>query len=370
LNRVPCISISGASTLGKIKVALAGVGNCASGFVQGLSHYREVDSSERAVGLKNLHLAGYRPRDIEIVAAFDINARKVGRDLSEAIFAEPNNTLVFADVEEMGVVVQKGHVLDGVGESLKRLIQIHQSTGAPVAEILKETGAEILVNLLPSGAKKASKYYAQEAIRGGCAFVNVAPIPIASSEIWAERFTHAQLPVVGDDLIDQVGATTLHKILMKLLSDQGVRIAETYQLDVGGGTESLDTLERSREAKRIIKTKNVESALPYEASVVAGTTDYVDFLENRRDSYLWMRGVYFGRCPLQIELRLDTIDGPNSGSVLFDVIRAVKLALERGEAGSVVSISAYAFKNPPRILAVEEARLLFENFLHQAQDCT
>jgi myo-inositol-1-phosphate synthase len=365
LNKVPFINIDGASILRKIKVALAGIGNCASGFVQGLSYYTHVGAKETAVGLKNLYLAGYSAGDIEIVSAFDIDSRKIGKDLSEAIFAQPNNTLAFAEVEDLGVIVQKGNVLDGVGKYLKQVVEIDHSKEVNVAEVLKETGAEILVNLLPSGAEKASEWYAQEAIRGGCAFVNVAPTRIASSEAWAERFKNANLPVVGDDLIDQVGATMLHKILMKLLSDQGVRIAETYQLDVGGGTESLDTLERSREVKRIIKTKNVESALPYEASVVAGTTDYVDFLGNRRDSYLWMKGFYFGRSPFQIEMRLDTIDGPNSGSVLFDVIRAVKIALERGEAGSIVSISSYAFKNPPEILPIEVSTQLFKDFLHQ-----
>lgn len=361
---MPFINIIGGLQLSKVKVALAGVGNCASGFVQGLSYYSNVNSKEDAIGLKNLHLAGYSPRDIEVVSAFDIDSRKVGRDLSEAIFAEPNNTFAFARVRELGVIVQKGSVLDGVGKYLKQVVQIDSSREVNVAEVLKESGAEILVNMLPSGAEKASQWYAEEAIHGGCAFINVTPTSIANNGAWAERFKSANLPVVGDDLIDQVGATTLHKILMKLLSDQGVRITETYQLDVGGGTESLDTLERTRETKRNIKTKNVESALPYEASVVAGTTDYVDFLGNRRDSYLWIKGSYFGKSPLQIEMRLDTIDGSNSGSVLFDVIRAVKVAIERGEAGSIASISSYAFKSPPKIQSMEVATQLFKDFLH------
>jgi myo-inositol-1-phosphate synthase len=350
--------------LSKIKVALAGVGNCASGFVQGLSYYGKVEGEEDAVGLKNLHLAGYDPGDIEVVSAFDIDSRKVGRDLSEAIFAEPNNTLVFAAVAESGVTVQKGCVLDGVGKYLTQVVSLDSSQEVNVAEILRESGAEILVNMLPSGAEKAAEWYAEEAIRGGCAFINVTPTSIASDQAWADRFTSAHLPVVGDDLIDQVGATTLHKILMKLLSEEGARITETYQLDVGGGTESLDTLERTREVKRSIKTRNVKSVLDYEASVVAGTTDYVDFLGNRRDSYLWMKGFYFGKSPLEIEMRLNTVDGPNSGSVLFDVIRAVRVAIDRGETGAISSISAYAFKNPPKMYSIAAAAQLFESFLH------
>jgi len=351
--------------MAKIKIALAGVGNCASGFVQGLYYYKDLDNMENAVGLRRLILGGYHPRDVEVVSAFDIDSGKVGKDLSEAIFAEPNNTLKFAQVPELDVSVQKGQVLDGVGNYLKDIVKIDSSPEVNVIQVLKESGAQILVNLLPSGAAKASKWYAEQALQAGCAFVNVTPVSIASDVTWAGRFKNTGLPVVGDDLIDQVGATTLHKTLMRLLSEQGVRISQTYQLDVGGGTESLDTLERSRETKRIVKTKTVASALPYEASVVAGTTDYVDFLQNRRDSYMWLKGLYFGRAPMEIELRLCTVDGPNAGSVLLDVIRSVKVALERGEAGVILSISAYAFKCPPKILSFERAAQLFEDFLHQ-----
>ncbi len=348
--------------MGKIRIALAGVGNCASGFIQGLHYYKNFDSEGEIVGLRRLTLAGYHPRDVEVVAAFDVDVRKVGRDLAEAIFAEPNNTMKFADVSELGVSILKGQVLDGVGIYLKALVKVDSSPGVDVAQVLKASGAEMLVNLLPSGAVKASRWYAEQALRAGCAFVNVTPVDIASDVAWAGRFKDAGLPVVGDDLIDQVGATTLHKTLMRLLSEQGVRISETYQLDVGGGTESLDTLERSRETKRLVKTRTVEAALPYKAAVVAGTTDYVDFLQNRRDSYMWLKGLYFGGVPMEIELRLCTVDGPNAGSVLLDVVRAVKVALERGEAGAILSISAYAFKRPPKILEQERAEQLFEGF--------
>lgn len=349
----------------KIRVALVGVGNCASGFVQGLSYFGKLDNREDAIGLKNLHLAGYHPRDIQVVSAFDIDSRKVGKDLAEAIFSEPNNTPAFVEVKKQGVKVKKGKVLDGVGRYVKRVINVDSSPEVDVSETLKENDAEILINLLPSGAVKASQWYAEEALQAGCAFINVTPTCIASDPTWTERFKKAKLPIVGDDLIDQVGATMLHKTLMKLLSEEGARITETYQLDVGGGTESLNTLERSRETKRAIKTKNVESTLSYKASVVAGTTDYVDFLQNKRDSYLWIKGMYFYRVPFQIEVRLETIDGPNSGSVLFDVVRATKVALEREESGVILGISSYAFKNPPKILPIGVARQLFEEFLHQ-----
>jgi len=351
--------------MAKIKIALAGVGNCASGLVQGLYYYRTAEDEKNAVGLRRLILAGYHPKDIEIVAAFDVDTRKVGKDLSEAIFAEPNNTLNFTQVPKLGVSVRKGQVLDGVGKLLKNVVKVDSSPEVNVVQVLKESDAEMLINLLPSGALKASQWYAEQALQAGCAFINVTPTSIASSMEWAERFKEAKLPVVGDDLIDQVGATTLHRMLMKLLSAQGVHISETYQLDVGGGTESLDTLERSRMTKRLLKTKSVESALPYKASVVAGTTDYVDFLQNRRDSYLWLKGLYFGNALMEIELRLCTIDGPNAGSVLLDVIRAVKVALERGEAGAILSISAYAFKRPPKIVPFETAAQMFTDFARQ-----
>jgi myo-inositol-1-phosphate synthase len=271
----------------------------------------------------------------------------------------------FAEVPRLNVSVIKGQVLDGVGDYLKDVVKVDSSLEADVKQALKESETEILVNLLPSGAVKASRWYAEQALGAGCAFVNVSPVSIASDKAWDGRFKDAELPLVGDDLVDQVGATTLHKTLVTLLSAQGVRISETYQLDVGGGTESLDTLERSRETKRAVKTKTVEAALPYKAAVVAGTTDYVDFLKNRRDSYMWLKGSYFGGAPMEIELRLCTVDGPNAGSVLLDVIRAVKIAMDRREAGAIQSISAYAFKRPPKLLPYGTATQLFEEFLEK-----
>jgi len=347
----------------KIKVAVIGVGNCASATVQGVNYYRDIKEEGRTVGLSHPYLGGYHPRDIEFVSAFDIETRKVGKDLSEAIFSLPNNTLKFADVPNLNVPVLKGPVLDGVGDYLKDVVRISESPEVDVAQRLRESGAEMVVNLLPSGAVKASQRYAEEALKAGCAFVNATPAFIASDAAWIRRFEKAGLPIVGDDLVDQVGATILHKVLLKMLVDRGVQVSETYQLDVGGGTESLDTLERTRESKRIVKTKSVETALPYKASVVAGSTDYVDFLENRRDSYFWVKGLYFGGVPMQLDIRLNTVDAPNAGSVMFDVIRGTKIALDRGISGSLLSISAYAFKHPPQMLSLETTEKWFEEFI-------
>jgi myo-inositol-1-phosphate synthase len=271
--------------------------------------------------------------------------------------------LKFADVPRLNVPVLKGQVLDGVGELLKNMVKLDASPNVDVAQKLRENGVEIVINLLPSGATKASGWYVEEALKAGCAFVNATPAFIASDAAWAKSFEKAGLPLVGDDLTDQVGATILHKVLLKTLADRGVRISETYQLDVGGGTESLDTLERTREVKRILKTKSVETALPYKASVIAGSTDYVDFLGNRRDSYFWIQGLYFGGVPLQLDLRLGSVDAPNAGSIIFDVIRAIKVALDRGIAGALLSVSAYAFKHTPQAISLKKAEELFEGFI-------
>ncbi len=342
---------------------MAGVGNCASALVQGVNYYAAAKKDEQALGLRRLFLGGYHPRDVEFVSAFDVEARKVGKDLSSAIFSKPNNTLKFATVPKVGVPVLKGPVLDGVGPLVKKVIKESTQPEADVARELKRTKAEILISLLPSGAIKAVEWYAEQALKAGCAFVNTTPVFVASSREWAERFQKANLPLVGDDLADQVGSTAVHKTLLKLLSEQGVRINETYQLDVGGGTESLDTLDRTRELKRTVKTQSIEAVLPYKASVVAGSTDYVDFLENRRDSFFWIKGLYFGNVPMLLDLRLSTVDAPNAGSVLFDVIRAVKLALDRRIGGVLTSVSAYAFKHPLEPVTLETAEEQFNDFV-------
>jgi myo-inositol-1-phosphate synthase len=351
------------SGLPKIRVALIGVGNCASALVQGLQYYGKCKKTEECLGLRNLVLCGFHPRDIEIVAAFDIDARKVGKDLAEAIFLPPNNAPKLTEVKSIDVFVSKGPALDGLGQYARSLVQVSKQPEDDVSKTLKESGAEIVVNLLPSGAVKASEWYAEQTLTAGCAFVNAAPHFIASDSSWAKRFETAGLPLTGDDLIDQVGATTLHKTLLQLLSMNGVHITETYQLDVGGGTESLDTLERTKDIKRMIKTESVESALPYKAEVVAGSTDYVDFLQNKRDSYFWIKGTYFCNVPMQIDLKLSTVDAPNAGSALLDVIRATKIAIDRDLKGAIMPICAYAFKHPPKMVSLEKAEKMFADFI-------
>ena len=347
----------------KLRVALIGVGNCASALVQGLRYYSNCKKTEECLGLRNMVLHGFHPSDIEIVAAFDIDTRKVGKDLAEAIFAPPNNAPKIAEVQSTDVVVSKGPMLDGLGQYVRSMVQVDKQPEDNVLQTLKESGAEIVVNLLPGGAVKASEWYAQQALTAGCAFVNAAPHFIASDASWAKRFETADLPVAGDDLMDQVGATTLHKTLLQLLSMNGVHVTETYQLDVGGGAESLDTLERTKDIKRTVKTESVESALPYKAKVVAGSTDYVDFLQNKRDSYFWIKGMYFCNVPMQIDLKLSTVDAPNAGSVLLDVIRATKIALDRGLKGAIMPICAYGFKHPPKMVSLEKAEKIFGEFI-------
>jgi len=352
-------------SLPKIKVALVGVGNCASALVQGVHFYRNTDKENECIGLRHLYLGGYHPRDIEFVCAFDISSDKVGKDLSEAIFAEPNNTLKFTEVPKQDVTVLKGPVLDGLSKYAEKLVKLDNSPEVDVTQSLRDSGAEIVVNLLPSGSPEASTRYAEEALKAGCAFVNATPTLIASETTWSKRFHDAGLPIVGDDLTDQVGATFLHKVLLETLNRRGVKISETYQLDVGGGTESADTLERAYTAKRMVKTKSVESVLPYKTQVVAGSSDFVEFLENRRDSYFWLVGLYFGKVPLRLDIRLSTVDAPNAGSILLDAIRGVKIALEKKESGHILPISAYAFKHPMKILPLLEAEELFEKYAQQ-----
>jgi myo-inositol-1-phosphate synthase len=347
----------------KVKVALVGVGNCASAFIQGIQYYSKFQKSEDFVGLRNPVLAGLSPKDIEVVAAFDVDERKVGKDLSEAIFALPNNAPKVADVPLTGVKVDKGPLLDGLGNSSKAIVKVSNVTDAYVVKVLKHSGTEIMVNLLPSGATQTSQWYAEQALAAGCGFVNATPTFIASDASWAKRFADAKLPLVGDDLIDQVGSTSLHKTLLKLLSDSGVKIVETYQLDVGGGTESVDTQERSRDSKRSIKTESVAASIPYKAEIVAGSTDYVDFLQNKRDSYFWISGVYFCNAPMKIDLKFQTVDAPNAGSVLFDVVRAMKLALNKKLEGAIEPICAYAFKRPPQMVSLEAAEKEFTKFV-------
>ena len=349
--------------LSKIRIALIGVGNCASALVQGLRYYGNAVKSGENIGLKNPVLGGFHPSDIEVVAAFDVDERKVGKDLSEAVFALPNDAPRLTELPTTNITVQKGSLLDGLGVYAKSIVRVSDHKDADVEAVLKEAKTEIVLNLLPSGGINASQWYAEQSLRAGCAFINVTPIFLASNIDWAKKYETAGLPLVGDDLIDQVGATTLHKTLLNLLSMSGVHIKETYQLDVGGGAESLDTLERTKDVKRTVKTESVEAALPYPAAVVAGSTDYVDFMQNRRDSYFWIRGLYFCNVPMQIDLKLSTVDAPNAGSVLLDIIRAVKLAKDRKLKGAILPVCAYAFKHPPKMMPLETAEKMFADFV-------
>jgi len=345
----------------EIRFAVIGVGNCCSALVQGLEFYK--NHRGEPLGLLHKEVGGYFPSDLKIVAAFDIDKRKVGKDLSEAIFAEPNTVPHLTEVPRLGTLVLRGPTLDGVGEYTKELIKLDEGEPVDVAEALRRHKAEIVVNLLPGGANEASTWYAEQALEAGCAFVNATPTPIVSDRKFGELFRGASLPAAGDDLMDQFGATVLHMGLLKFLNERGVRVDESYQLDVGGGAESLTTLERGREAKRKIKTEVVGSAVPYKFPLVAGSTDYVDFLGNQRDSLFWIKGRCFSGVPLTIDIKLETVDGPNAGAVLLDIIRAVKLAMERGLSGPLIPVSAYGFKKPPERMDLETARREFEAFI-------
>jgi len=346
--------------LGRIRVAIAGVGNCCSALVQGVHFYQ---SSGEPIGLIHETIGGYADSDIEFVSAFDVDRRKVGKDLSEAIFSEPNKAPRFTEPPHLGVPVLMGPVLNGVGRFTKAMVEVADGKVVDVAGELKAKKADVLVNLISGGADEASRFYAGSALEAGCGFLNATPTEIASSAVWSERFGAAGLPLVGDDLLDQVGATVVHMGLLEFLHGRGVRIDESFQLDVGGGTESLHTLERTRELKRSIKTTAVASSVPYDFPLVSGSTDYIDFLENARDSFFWFKGRYFGGVPFTMDVRLGTVDAPNGGAVLIDVIRGIKLASDRGMGGFIIPISAYGFKMYPNRLGLSEAYKLFKDFI-------
>jgi myo-inositol-1-phosphate synthase len=347
--------------LRSIKVAIAGVGNCASALVQGVYYYRE---GNEQTGLAHPDVGGYRPEDIEFVAAFDVDRRKVGRDLSEAIFEKPNNTIRFQKVPRLGVTVKKGPVLDGVGRYLKGVIKFAEGNDANVVEELKSSGADILINYLPVGSEKGSRFYAQSALEAGAAFINAMPTFIASSEEWQKKFEEKNLPIAGDDVMSQLGATVLHKTLVKLLVDRGVKVEESYQLNIGGDTDFLNMLEQQRlVSKRESKTSAVRAMSPYEMPLRIGPSDYIPFLENEKICYIWIKGRYFGGAPLSIDLKLSVIDSPNSAGVIIDALRGVKVALDRGIGGPLISVSAYCFKHPPVQMPYEEAKRRFEGFV-------
>ena len=354
----------------KIKVAIAGVGNCASSLVQGIEYYKNAREDQLVPGLMHVNFGGYHIRDIRFVAAFDLDANKVGRDLAEAIFAPPNCTIKFSDVPKFGVEVMKAPALDSLGKYLKPVIPV-DSTQKPVdvARALEDAEADILISYLPVGSYEASRHYAKQAIEAGCGFVNCIPEFITSGKEWGERFEDAGLPCAGDDIKSQVGATILHRTLAKLFIDRGVRLEESYQLNIGGNTDFLNMLEEERlSSKRVSKTEAVSSQVPYEIPLRIGPSDYVPFLKDNKVCYIHMQGRKFGNVPLSIDVKLSVEDSPNSAGVVIDAIRGVKLALDRDIAGPLTGISAYFFKHPPVQMSDEDARQAVEDFIAGRRD--
>ncbi len=347
--------------MSKIKVAIAGVGNCASALVQGIQYYSKKGPDE---GLTYWDVGGYTLKDIEFVAAFDVNARKVGKDLSQAILQPPNNTEKVADVPSLGVKVKKGPVLDGIGKYLKDVVSVSGQAEEDVAKELKDTGAEMLLNYLPVGSTAASHGYAHAALDAGAAFVNAIPVFIASNDEWASKFAAAGLPVAGDDVMSQVGATVLHKTLVKMAIDRGVKVDETYQLNIGGDTDFLNMLEESRlKDKRESKTSAVRAMSPYEVPTRIGPSDYVPFLDNDKVCYIWLKGRYFGGSVVKVDVKLHVVDAYDSGGVMVDAIRGTRLALDRGVSGRLESLSAFCFKHPPVQMPYPAAKAAFEEFM-------
>ncbi|MBD3229840.1 MAG: inositol-3-phosphate synthase [Candidatus Lokiarchaeota archaeon] len=350
----------------KIKIAIAGVGNFAAALVQGVYYYKQNDNG--SLGLIYENIGQYTVDDIDIVAAFDVIKGKVGKDLSEAIFEEPNSVIKIVDLQKTGIRVKKGKVLDGLSERMSEKLVIDEAEPDDIIQVLKDSNAEILITMVPSGAPEATRYYADCALKAGCAFINVTPTDIACDPEFVNKFKGAGLPVAGDDLMNQIGSTILHKNILQILTDRGVKVKESYCLDVGGGNESLNALERARSIKRKYKTEAVQSELPFDFPLVAGSTDYVDFLGNTRDSYFWILGTIFGNAPIKIDIRLSTVDTPNGFAILVDIIRSVKLALDRKASGPLESISAYGFKNPPKRADIEISREWFEDFIAERRE--
>jgi myo-inositol-1-phosphate synthase len=351
----------------KIRVAIIGVGNCASSLVQGVQFYHDASSKDFVPGLMHVNLGGYHIRDIEFVAAFDINRTKVGLDLGEAIFAEPNNTIKFADVPELGVKVSRGMTHDGLGKYLKQVINKAPGPTDDIVGILKATHAEVVISYLPVGSEMATKWYVEQILEAGCAFINCIPVFIASQAYWQRRFEERHLPLIGDDIKSQVGATITHRILANLFRERGVRVDRTYQLNFGGNTDFMNMLERERlESKKISKTNAVTSQLDYKLSneqAHVGPSDYVPWLGDRKWCYIRMEGTTFGNVPLNCELKLEVWDSPNSAGVVIDAIRCAKLALDRGISGALVGPASYFMKSPPQQFTDNEARERVEDFI-------
>ena len=350
-----------------INVAIIGVGNCASSLVQGVHYYKDAKENEFIPGLMHVNLGGYHISDINFVAAFDIDRNKVGEDLAEAIYAKPNNTIKFCDVPKTGVRVERGMTHDGLGKYLSQVITKAPGPTVNIVDILKKTETDVVVNYLPVGSEEATKWYVEQVLTAGCGFINCMPVFIGREKYWQGRFAERGLPVIGDDVKSQVGATITHRILTKLFRDRGVRLERTYQLNFGGNTDFLNMLERERlESKKISKTNAVTSQLDYDIgrdNIHIGPSDYVPWLDDRKFCYLKMEGRTFGDVPLNLELKLEVWDSPNSAGVVIDAIRCCKLARDRGLSGTIVGPSAYFMKSPPIQYSDEEARIRTETFI-------
>ena len=351
----------------KVKVAIIGVGNCASALVQGVYFYRQAQEDDFVPGLMHVTLGGYHISDIEFAAAFDIDSNKVGKDLSEAIFTPPNNTYKFAEVPHMDIPVFRGMTHDGLGKYLKQVITKAPGPTANIVQTLKETETDVVVNYLPVGSEMATKWYVEQILEAGCGLVNCIPVFIARERYWQERFEERKLPLIGDDIKSQVGATIVHRVLARLFRERGVRLERTSQLNVGGNMDFYNMLERARlESKKISKTNAVTSQLDYEIgekNVHIGPSDYVPWLEDRKWAYIRLEGRSFGDTPLNIELKLEVWDSPNSAGVVIDAIRCCKLGLDRGLGGALVAPSAYFMKSPPVQFTDDEARRELEEFI-------
>ncbi len=352
---------------GKINVAIIGVGNCASSLIQGVEFYKDARDDDTVPGLMHVNLGGYHVRDLNFVAAFDIDVNKVGKDIAEAIYTPPNNTYKFADVPATGVTVSRGMTHDGLGKYLKEVIQKAPGQTVDIVRTLKETETDVVISYLPVGSEEATKWYVEQVLAAGCAFVNCIPVFIAREEYWQQRFTERGLPIVGDDIKSQVGATIVHRILTRLFQDRGVRLDHTYQLNFGGNTDFLNMLERERlQSKKISKTNAVTSQLDNEmlaGDVHVGPSDHVPWLSDRKWAYIRLEGTTFGDVPLNAELKLEVWDSPNSAGVVIDAVRCCKLALDRGLSGSLEGPSAYFMKSPATQYTDEQARDMVEGFI-------
>jgi myo-inositol-1-phosphate synthase len=356
--------------LGSINVAIIGVGNCCSSLVQGVSFYKKTKDVEFVPGLMHVNLGGYHISDINFVAAFDIDKNKVGKDLAKAIFTPPNNTFKFCDIPATGIKVERGMTHDGLGKYLSQIIEKAPGPTADIVKILKATKTDVVISYLPVGSEEATKWYVEQVLEAGCGFINCIPVFIAREKYWQQRFEGRGLPIIGDDIKSQVGATIVHRVLTRLFRDRGVKLERTYQLNFGGNTDFLNMLERERlESKKISKTNSVTSQLDYKLDpddIHVGPSDYVPWLTDRKFCHIKMEGRTFGDVPLNLELKLEVWDSPNSAGVVIDAIRCLKLALDRGLKGALTAPSAYFMKSPPVQYTDDEARNLVEQFITES----